>query len=145
MMKRLVPFLLLFVLILPACRASSPAQASAERFLDAHYVRMNLALSHELAEGVARLKIAKEIELVSELTDQERPTMPRVHYSLQSDSLHSEHDGEGAVIFQYRLRIESAGSSSALEKLVLLTVREPVAGEGFVVTNFSDSDVLNAP
>lgn len=128
-----------FVLLLlsSACESLPPSQAAAEQFLDAHYVRMDLNRSHELADSLARVKIAKEMELVAELQGEERPKLPHVHYSQE---LSRPGDQPDLHTYQYRLRIQAGAVGDALEKLVLLTLRKGEDGE-WGVSNFSDGDV----
>ncbi len=142
------PRLILALLFVAACQPVPSAQQAAEHFLDAHYVRMDLVRSHSLASGVAQSKIEREIDLVAslqhpnivtEFSGEEKPPLPHVHYSLES-----VRDGEGMKTFQYSLRIQAQGAATALQKEVLLTLREDESGN-WGVTNFSDSDALSSP
>jgi len=124
----IVPLLLLA----SACRPdASTARGTAERFLDAHYVRIDLPASLEFTSGLARHKVESEIDLVQGVTIDETTRKPSVHYSM----LEERPDGTDAVSFVYRghIRVEDAES---FERRWLLTVRRD--GDAWRVTNYQE-------
>jgi len=74
--------MLAFVLLV-ACRpdASTP-QGTAERFLDAHYVRIDLRDALPFTSGLARHKVEDELQLVEGQPIDAATRKPTVHYRL---------------------------------------------------------------
>src|SRR6185295_19766807 len=123
----IVPLLLLA----SACRPDpSTARGTAERFLDAHYVRIDLPASREMTVGVARHKVEEEIDLVRGQVIDEATRKPTVHYRM----LEEHPDGETSVNFLYRgsITVEDADN---FERRWLVTVRRQE--DGWRVTNYS--------
>lgn len=115
-----------------ACRpdASTP-RGTAERFLDAHYVRIDLAAALPFTSGVARRKVEDELRLVQGQEIDETTRKPTVRYAL----LEEHPDGDATVRFVYRgtILIEDA---DRLERRWMLTVRRE--GPGWHVTNYEE-------
>jgi hypothetical protein len=125
---------LMTILCLTGCRpdASTP-RGTAERFLDAHYVHIDLPSALPFTSGVARQKVESEIELVRGVSIDETTRKPSVHYSL----LEERPDGEHAVSYVYRGRIAVDGADT-FEKRWLVTVRREA--DGWRVTNYQEFD-----
>jgi hypothetical protein len=72
---------LLFLVALAACR-SDPAspRGVAERFLDAHYVKIDLAAAEALTVGVAERKLGDERKLVEGQAIDDSTRQPHVYY-----------------------------------------------------------------
>jgi hypothetical protein len=101
------------------CRPdASTARGTAERFLDAHYVHIDLPAALPFTSGLARAKVEEEIRLVSGQEIDATTRKPTVYYRL----LEEHPDGDRAVSYLYRgdIRIEDA---DALERRWLVTVR----------------------
>ena len=113
--------------------AGSDARSTAEAFLDAHYVRIDLASAKEHASGLALDKIDKEIELTKdqEITNETR--QPRVNYRLNRGDESPE-----SAQFAFELTIRAAGADP-FAKLVMVTVRKQEGA--WKVTNYSESDM----
>ena len=129
---RVVVLLVATVLLAPlGCRDRDPARAAAERFLDLHYVEIDLPRAREEATGLARAKVEEEIRLTS---GQEPPeAKPSVHYRFIEAQ---EDQGDERRGFVYEATISFDGSQ--FTRRVLLTVRHE---EGvWRVTNFQESD-----
>lgn len=124
--------LLWFAFLLAACRPdATTARGSAERFLDAHYVRIDLPAALELTGGLARQKVEDELRLVAGQVIDDSTRKPTVHYSL----LEERPDGERAVSYLYRGSI-TLEDADGFERRWLVTVRQ---GEGgWRVTNFEE-------
>jgi hypothetical protein len=119
---------------LAACSdAGSGARTTAEAFLDAHYVRIDLETAKARASGLARDKIESEIALTKdqEITGETR--QPRVNYRL-----HRGDESAGAAQFAYELTIRASGTDP-FTKLVMVTVRNQDGA--WTVTNFSESEM----
>ena len=122
------------LLLAAACRdPASSAQARAEAFLDAHYIRIDLEGAREHASGLARDKIDKEIELTKdqEITGETR--QPRVNYKL-----HRSDESPSAAQFAYELTIRAPGADP-FKKIVMVTVRQ--SDGAWSVTNYSEADL----
>jgi hypothetical protein len=115
-----------------ACRPDpSTPRGTAERFLDAHYVHIDLKSALPFTSGVARHKVESEIELVRGVEIDETTRKPTVHYSL----LEEHADGTQAVSYVYRGRIAVDGADT-FERRWLVTVRQEP--EGWRVTNYQE-------
>ena len=116
----------------PGCRSDpSSARGTAEGFLDAHYVRIDLPAALPFTAGLARHKVEDEMRLVAGQVIDETTRKPSVHYRL----LEERPDGEYAVSYVYRgdIRIEDA---DAIERRWLLTVRREDGA--WRVTNYQE-------
>jgi hypothetical protein len=124
--------LLATALLAASCR-SDPAtpRGTAELFLDAHYVRIDLPAALPFTTGVARQKVEDEIRLVSGQPIDEATRKPSVHYRL----LEEHPDGDHAVNYLYRgtIVVEDA---DRFERRWLVTVR--AADGGWRVTNYQE-------
>lgn len=117
-----------------ACRADpATPRGAAERFLDAHYVRIDLPAALAGTTGLARRKVESEIELVRGVAIDEATRPPTVHYAL----LEERPDGPEAVRFVYRGRILPDGAD-AFERRWLVTVRREA--DGWRVSNYEELD-----
>jgi hypothetical protein len=120
------------VLVLAACGPDpSTARGTAERFLDAHYVHIDLPATLALTAGVARHKVEEELDLVRDQPIDDSTRKPTVHYKL----LEEHPDGDAAANFLYlgSIRVEDAGS---FDQRWLVTVRRQDGG--WKVTNFQE-------
>jgi hypothetical protein len=114
------------------CRgdASTP-RGTAERFLDAHYVEIDLPTALPYTSGVARQKVEHEIDLVKGVTIDDTTFKPIVRYAL----LQEHPDEDGGTKFLYRGKILVDGSEG-FERRWLVTVRREA--EGYRVTNYQE-------
>jgi hypothetical protein len=123
---------LLTMLLVVACRpdANTP-QGTAELFLDAHYVRIDLHQALPFTAGLARRKVEDEIALVEGQTIDAGTRKPTVHYRL----LETHSDGDQAFRYLYlgSITVEDAGS---FERQWMVTVRHEPAG--WRVTNYQE-------
>ncbi len=124
--------LLLFVLAGSGCGpdASTP-QGTAERFLDAHYVHIDLKSALPFTSGVAQRKVEQELALVEGVTIDESTQKPTVHYTL----LEEHPEGTDAKRYLYRGDIAVSGGES-FQRRWLVTVRQQP--EGWRVTNWEE-------
>jgi hypothetical protein len=124
--------LALATLVAGGCRPdASTARGTAERFLDAHYVAIDLAAARALTTGLARHKVEAEVDLVRGQDIDETTRKPVVHYKL----LEEHPQGDDAVNFLYLGSIVVA-DADRFERRWLVTVRreEP----GWRVTNYQE-------
>jgi hypothetical protein len=122
----------LALLFATGCRPDpATPQGTAEGFLDAHYVRIDLPRALPFTSGLARRKVEEEMRLITGQAIDESTRKPTVHYRL----LEERPDGDAAVSFLYlgSITVEDA---DRFERRWLLTVRrEP---EGWRVTNYQE-------
>jgi len=135
MMKRTIAALLFVTLALGCERAGSRPRETAEAFLDAHYVRIDLPAAVEFASGLARDKIDKEIALTKGQEIDHSTQEPRVSYKLQRAE-------ESAATAQYafQLTVRPPGADP-FKKLVMVTVRS--TDGKWSVTNYSEGEAIS--
>jgi hypothetical protein len=115
-----------------ACRADpSTPRGTAERFLDAHYVEIDLPAALPWTAGLARQKVEQEIDLTKGFAIDESTMKPTVRYAL----LEEHSDPEGGTKFLYRGKIAVTGADG-FERRWLVTVRQEP--DGFRVTNYQE-------
>ena len=123
--------LLLALLALGCAPDPTTPRGTAERFLDAHYVRIDLAGALPYTTGVARRKVEDELRLVAGQSIDDTTRKPSVHYRL----LEEHPDGEHAVNYLYRGTI-SVEDAERFERRWLVTVRRE--DDGWRVTNYQE-------
>ena len=124
--------LLASALLLPGCRSDpNTPRGTAELFLDAHYVRIDLHAALPFTTSVARQKVENEIRLVSGQAIDETTRKPSVHYRL----LEEHPDGDQAVNYLYHGSI-AVEDADRFERRWLVTVRR--AEDGWRVTNYQE-------
>lgn len=106
-------------------------RGTAERFLDAHYVHIDLPAALPFTTGLARQKVESEIALVQGVTIDEATRKPTVHYTL----LEEQPEGEEAVRLVYRGRVIPEGAD-AFERRWLVTVRRDA--DAWKVSNYQE-------
>ena len=104
------------LLALSACQPSADtALGTAQRFLDEHYVRIDLQKAKTYTTGLASHKLAEEERLIEGQVIDESTRKPHVHYKLLET-----HPGDGGAVtflFEGTIRVDDAG-----------IVHPPVAG-----------------
>ncbi len=120
------------LVVLAACRPGPDTpRGTAERFLDAHYVHIDLPAALPFTSGIARQKVESEIALVQGVAIDESTRKPTVHYTL----LEERPEGADTVGFVYRGRIVPEGAE-AFERRWLVTVRREA--DGWRVANYQE-------
>jgi hypothetical protein len=109
----------------------STARGTAEAFLDAYYVTINLKKALPYTAGLAREKVQQSIDLTSGQPIDGSTNTPNVHYEL----IEERPQGEGTVSFAYLGTIRSDGGD-ATNRRWLLTVRRD--GDAWRVMNFQE-------
>jgi hypothetical protein len=119
-------------LALGACRSDEgTARGVAERFLDAHYVHVDLPASRPYTSGLARHKIDEEIRLTAGQAVDAGTRVPRVHYRLLDER---SRDAD-TVSFAYEASIHVEEAES-FQRTIQLTVRR--GAEGWKVSNYQE-------
>ncbi|MCS6924681.1 MAG: hypothetical protein NZ578_02145 [Candidatus Binatia bacterium] len=109
------------------------ARGVAERFLDAHYVHIDLHAAKALCSGLALQRVEDEIRLTAgtQIDDSTRP--PQVYYRLREEQLRE--GGRASLLYEATFTVDGAGQFT---KKILLTLRQ--GSEGWRVTNFKEFD-----
>jgi hypothetical protein len=124
--------LVLAGVLFAGCRPDpSTARGTAERFLDAYYVMIDLRGALPYTAGLARDKVERGIALTAGQAIDASTEKPAVRYAL----LDEHPAGADVVQFAYRGTVSPPGSD-AFERRWLLTVRR--GAEGWRVTNFEE-------
>ena len=121
------------VLFVLACRpeAGTP-RGSAERFLDAHYVHMDLVAAKRFCAGLALRKVEDEIRLTRGQTVDEQTRKPQVRYRL----LEERPRGKKRRYFVYEATATVPGATAQLKSRWLLALRD--TEEGWKVWNYTE-------
>ena len=115
-----------------ACRSDPDSgRGVAERFLDAHYVDIDLAIAETLTSGIAGRKIAEERRLTAGQPIDDGTRKPSVYYRL----LEERPEGEDRSRFVYRATFTVPGSGEFERRILVVLKREPV---GWKVVNFEE-------
>jgi hypothetical protein len=118
--------------LVAACRPDSTSpRGAAERFLDAHYVAIDLKAALPLTTGLARSKVEREQALVSGVEIDETTRKPQVWYKL----LEERPIGDDGVQFLYRGTMHPE-DAERFERRWLVTVRRETPG--WIVSNFEE-------
>ncbi len=126
---------LLAAVVMPAvaaCRSdAASARGVAERFLDAHYVAIDLAAARELTAGLARHKIEQEVALTAGQAIDAGTRMPRVHYRLLEETPRDD----ATVSLAYETTIHVDGGD-VFSRTIQVTLRR--AEQGWQVSNYQE-------
>jgi hypothetical protein len=132
-MERRLARIFLLLLATAACRAGADtAQGVAERFLDEHYVRMDLQAAKQYCVGVALQKVEEEARLVGDQLIDESTRKPHVAYRLKEKA----HEEEDSASFVYEATIRVDGADTFSRRWLISTRKE--AGGAWKVSNFSE-------
>ena len=120
-------------LALVACRPDErTAQGTAERFIDEHYVQINLAAAKPLCVGLATKKLEEEERLVAGQVIDDSTRKPTVHYKLIDKK---EEGDRPSFVFEGRIQVDT--DDTLVRKWIVTTRRE---GEAWKVSNFEEFD-----
>jgi hypothetical protein len=123
----------LSALLVVGCHAGADtAQGTAERFIDAHYVRIDLAAAKEYCVGVARSKIEEMQRLVGDQKIDETTRKPHVSYVLKE----TRDEGKDRVSFLFEGKIRVDGADDFTRHWLVSTRKEPDGT--WRVSNFQD-------
>ena len=120
--------------IVAACAHGDPARAAAERFLDRHYVEIDLPKARDETVGLARAKIDEEMRLTDGQEAPEVESKPSVHYRLIERQQNPGSDRNG---YLYEATISFDGGIQ-LKRRVFVTVR--LEDGAWHVANFQETD-----
>ena len=125
---------LVWLVLLSTCQPDPrTAQGTAELFLDAHYVRIDLPTAKAYCAGFARNRVEEEIRLTEGLSIDITTRQPRVYYELREETPR----GESSVSFLYKADFDVDGAGR-FTKNIVLTLRNEA--EGWRVVNYREYD-----
>jgi len=135
-MRALAIVSLLFVCAVAGGGGCTPSgdssRATAEAFLDAHYVDIDLEAARPLCVGLALDKLDKEVELTRDAKIDAETRKPRITYRIEESR-----DGPDRAQYAYVLEIHPDGAD-IFRKLVVLTLRNESGA--WRVSNYTESD-----
>ncbi|MFI5398160.1 MAG: hypothetical protein ACHQ9S_21705 [Candidatus Binatia bacterium] len=118
---------------LAACRPDETTSLGiAERFVDQHYVRIDLEAAKPFCTGLALKKLQNEQQLTQGQAIDESTRKPTVRYRLVQKTDEADH---GSFVFEGTIQVEDAGQFS--RKWLVSTRRE---GDLWKVSNFEEFD-----
>ena len=95
---------------------AASARGAVERFLDTHYVRIDVAGALPLTYGVARAKVEKELALTQGVEIDEATRTPSISYSLVEETP----SDDGSVRFLYEATIAPPEADSFQRRWLVL-------------------------
>lgn len=118
--------------LLLACQPGSDTpRGVAERFLDEHYVRMDLPAALQYCVGLARHKVEDELRLIGGQEIDASTMQPSVTYELEEERA----EGDERSSFLYRGKVKLSGGHSFAMRWLISVRRE----EGdWKVSNFKE-------
>ena len=120
-----------------ACQASSDSpQGVAERFVDQHYVHMDLTAAQKYTTGVAWQKVEEEKRLIGDQQIDASTRKPRVTYRLK-DQVPPQGESP-SFVFEATVQVDGAGEFT---RQWLVNTRKDTEG-GWKVSNFSEFDAV---
>lgn len=115
-----------------ACRpAADTPHGVAERFLDEHYVRMDLAAALDHCVGLARHKVEEELRLIGNEEIDATTMKPTVTYGLEEERM----EGDERAHLLYRGKVKLSGGHSFAMRWMISVKRD---GESWKVSNFKE-------
>lgn len=120
-------------LVAGACRPDpASARGAAERFLDAHYVAIDLDAALPLTTGLAHAKVERERALTAGVPADDTTRKPQVWYRLLEERA-SGADATVQLLYQGTVSPEGV---DRFERRWLLTVRQEPGG--WIVSNYEE-------
>jgi hypothetical protein len=115
-----------------SCQSHSPSQQAAEKFMDAYYVRLNVAEALPLTADLAKEKLQGQIQLLQEAGGPDAAqNKPQVNYRLISHNLSAP--DEATCMFEVHSQVKDLG-----KRMVFLKLRNE--GNQWVITQFTEND-----
>jgi hypothetical protein len=115
-----------------ACQPANTPRAVVDRFIEAHYLAMNLKSSERWCTGLALEKLHQEEALTAGQAIEEDTRKPLIHYRLQD-----QHDGKDRVMYLFLATIDVPDGGS-FDKKWMITARKE--GAIWKVSNFIEYD-----
>ncbi len=120
------------LLMLGGCTPKNSARGVVDRFIEAHYIAIDLKSSEPLCTGLALDKLHQEMQLTAGQAIDDSTRKPIIHYSLNQTRDERDH-----VTFLFKARIDVPEGGS-FNKFWMITARRQ--GELWKVSNYSEYD-----
>jgi hypothetical protein len=125
--------ILFFVAIFFAgCKPANTPRAVVERFIEAHYIAINLKSSERWCTGLALEKLHQEEALTKGQPIDEETRKPTIHYRLEQ-----QRNGPDRVMYLFLATIDVPDGGS-FDKKWMITARKE--GQTWKVSNYSEYD-----
>jgi hypothetical protein len=123
---------LLLALFVFACTPKNSARGVVDRFIEAHYISIDLPATEPLCTGLALDKIHQEMKLTQGQSIDASTRKPVIHYKLQH-----QRDDRDHITFLFKARIDVPEGGS-FNKFWMITARKD--GETWKISNYSEYD-----
>lgn len=120
------------VLLLAGCQPFSSPRGVVDRFIEAHYIAINLKSSERWCTGLALAKLRQEEALTKGQAIDDETRKPTIHYRLKD-----EREGHDRVTYLFLATIDVPDGGS-FDKKWMITARKE--GDTWKVSNFSEYD-----
>ncbi len=120
------------LLALCGCTPKNSARGVVDRFIEAHYMAIDLKASEPLCTGLALDKIHQEMQLTAGQEIDDSTRKPIIHYTLTQTRDEREH-----VTFLFKARID-VPEGGTFNKFWMITARKQ--GQLWKVSNYSEYD-----
>ena len=120
------------ILLLVSCTKSNSARGVVDRFINVHYMAIDLKDAEPLCTGLALDKLHQEMKLTAGQKIDDSTRKPVIHYKLKA-----ERDGNDRVEYVFRATID-VPDGGEFEKNWMITARKE--GDTWKVSNFSEYD-----
>ena len=124
--------LLAALVLLAGCKPANTPRAVVDRFIEAHYIAINLKSSERWCTGLALEKLRQEEALTAGQAIDEETRKPTVHYKLQQ-----QRDGQDRVMYLFLATID-VPDGGTFDKKWMITARKE--GQIWKVSNFNEYD-----
>jgi len=114
------------------CKPANTSRGVVERFIEAHYIAMNLKSSERWCTGLALDKLHKEEALTMGQAIDDETRKPTIHYRLKD-----QRDGQDRVIYLFLATIDVPDGGS-FEKKWMISARKE--GPIWKVSNYIEYD-----
>ncbi|MGH7781515.1 MAG: hypothetical protein ACREQR_17010 [Candidatus Binataceae bacterium] len=121
-----------FVLGAAACSKSNSPRGVVDRFINAHYMAIDLKATEPLCTGLALDKLHQEMKLTQGQSIDETTRKPVIHYKLKA-----ERDAPDHIQYVFRATIDVPEGGS-FEKNWMITARKE--GGIWKISNFNEYD-----
>ena len=119
-------------LLAGGCKPANTPRGVVDRFIEAHYLAMNLKSTERWCTGLALAKLHQEEALTAGQAIDEETRKPTIHYRLQE-----ERDAKNRVMYLFLATIDVPDGGSFYKKWMITARKE---GEIWKVSNYSEYD-----
>ncbi|HKD68295.1 MAG TPA: hypothetical protein VKB84_15725 [Candidatus Binataceae bacterium] len=124
--------LVLAPIFLAGCKPTNTPRAVVDRFIEAHYIAINLQSSERWCTGLALEKLHQEEALTKGQQIDEETRKPTIRYRLEE-----QRDGTDRVMYLFLATIDVPDGGSFYKKWMITARKE---GQIWKVSNYSEYD-----